>query len=121
MFLTGIQRLVHYGFKALVESLHHTRPFLFALGNLIEVVLHLGSEVIVHDFLKVIHQEVVHHDTDICRQQFSLIRADQFLANRLLDLLALQRVDGVSALLTLLIAFMHVVALLDGGNGGGIG
>ena len=84
MLLTGIQRLVHYRFKALVESLHHTRPFLFALGNLIEVMLHLGSEVIVHDFLEVIHQEVVHHDTDICRQQFSLIRADQFLANRLL-------------------------------------
>ena len=80
MLVTVFDGPFHRGFKLFIERQHHIRPFLVTLGNLIEVLLHLGGEVIVHDLRKVLHQEVIHHHTDIRWKELSLLRADNLLA-----------------------------------------
>ena len=120
MFLTGIHGLFHCGFKLLIEAFHHVRPFLTAFSNFIEILFYLSGEVIVHDGWEILHQEVVHHHTDIGRQELSLIRTGHFLPLLLSDHLALQGIDGVEALFALLVSLMHIFALLNGGNGGSI-
>ena len=55
MFLAGIDGALYCRLEVLVESLKHLLPLLGTLGNLIEVLLYLSGEVIVHDFLEILH------------------------------------------------------------------
>ena len=66
--LTGVQRFLYRRFEVFVKMLHHRRPLLLAFGNLVEVLLHFGREVIVHDGGERIHEEVVDNDTHVSRQ-----------------------------------------------------
>ena len=117
----GVDDFFHGGLELLVELMHHLVPLRLAFGNLIEVLLHVGREVVVHDIGEVLHEEVVHDDADVGGQQLALLRAGHFLLRLRGDLLAFQCVDGERALLALLVAFVNVFALLDGGNSRCIG
>ena len=72
MLLTAVDGTFYRRFKLLVERVHHVRPLLITLGYLIEILLHLGSEVVIHNLCKVLHQEVIDHNTDIGRYQLTL-------------------------------------------------
>ena len=120
MLVAAVHGVLHFRDEVVVERLHHIRPCLLALGDLIEVLLHLGGEVIVHDLIEVFHQEVVHYDTDVRRNQFALLGADNLLAGFLADLSAFQRDDGKGTLFTFLVTLLYVLTLLDGGDGGGV-
>ena len=87
--LTGVHRLLHNRFEVLIERLHHVGPLFFTFSYLIKVLFHFGGEVIVHNGGEILHEEVVHHNTDIRRQQLSLVGTGHLLAMALLDLLAL--------------------------------
>ena len=119
--LTCIQRLFHDGFKVLIEVLHHVGPLLIAFGYAVEILFHLGSEVVIHDGGEIFHEEVVDDDTDIRRLQLALVRSYRLFTHRLFHLLAFQRVDGVGALFALMLILVDVFTLLDGRNGGCIG
>ena len=121
VFGAGVDDLLHRRFELLVEARHHLVPLRLAFGNLIEVLLHAGGEVIVHDVGEVLHQEVVDDDADVGGQQFALLRTGEFLLVLGGDFLSLQRVDGEGLLGALLVAFVHVFALLYGGDGGCVG
>ena len=114
MFLAGIDGALYCRLEVLVESLKHLLPLLGTLGNLIEVLLYLSGEVIVHDFLEILHQEVINHDADICWQELALVRADKFLAGLLSNLLAFEHINGILSLLTFLVTLLNVFTLLDG-------
>ena len=73
MLTACIYHLVHFGFKTLVELFHPFVPLGIALCDIIEFLLHIGSKIVVHDVGEVLHQEVVDHDADICRQQFAFL------------------------------------------------
>ena len=73
VLLTAVHCLLYRWLETLIELLHHVSPFLIAFSNLIKILLHLGSEVVVHNFLEVFHQKVVYHDSDIGRQQLALL------------------------------------------------
>ncbi len=63
---------LHFWFETLVEVLHPFGPLGLSLGDIIELLLYVGSKVIVHDVREVGHQEVVYHDTDIGREELAL-------------------------------------------------
>ena len=79
--------LAHAQFVAFLHSPRHQRvevgvelsdeagPFLVALSHIVEVLLHVGGEVVVHDVGEVSRQEVVDHRTDVRRQEFALVGA----------------------------------------------
>ena len=121
MLLAGIHGLLNSGLKVLVELLDHIGPLLPALGNIIELLLHLGSEIVVQNLREIFHQEIVHHHTDICGEQFSLVATGHFLTTLGRNLDALKDINGVFALLTFLVTFLHVLTLLNGRDGGGVG
>ena len=55
MFRTGIHNLLHLRLELLIEVLHVGIPLFLALGNLIEVLLNLCREIIVHNLREVLH------------------------------------------------------------------
>ena len=113
-----VEHLLALRFEFLVELLHGLLPVLLAFGYLVEVLLHVGREVVVHDILEVGNEEVVHHCSCIRWKELTLLIAHYFALLALLDVLAsLQREQLVGTLLTLLVALLHVFALLDGGDG----
>ena len=121
MLAALVHGLLDGGLELLVEVLHHLLPLFVALGNLVELLLHAGGEVVVHDVLEVLHQEVVHHDTDVGRQQLALVRAGYLFLLLHINLDAFQRGHLIGAGLALLVALLHVFALLDGRDGRSIG
>ena len=84
-------------------------------------MLYLGGEVVVHNLLEVLHQEIINHHTDIRGQELALFRADQFLAGFLRNLFAFQDVDGILTFFAFLVTLLHIFALLDGRDGWCIG
>ena len=120
MLLTAVDGTLHRRFKLLVERVHHVRPLLITLGYLIEILLHLGGEVVIHNLCEVFHQEVVDHNTDIGRNQLTFLRTNHLLTGLLVDLLALQLIDSIRTILTFLVALLHILSLLDGADGGRI-
>ena len=121
MLLTAVDGTFYRRFKLLVERVHHVRPLLITLGYLIEILLHLGGKVVIHNLCEVFHQEVVDHNTDIGRYQLTLLRTHNLLTGLLVDLLALQLINGIWTVLTFLVTLLHILTLLDGADGGRIG
>ena len=121
MLLTGVQSLLNSRFKVFVEGFHHVRPLLLTLGNLVEVLFHLCGEVIIHDGREILHEEIVDHDTNIGRQELTLIGTCHLLTNLLSDEFSFESVDGIGALLTLAVTLLHIFTLLDSRDGRCIG
>ena len=122
MLTALLKHLLALRLELLVELLHGLLPVLLALGYLVEVLLHVGREVIVDDILEVGNKEVVHHCSCIRWQELSLLMAHHFALLAFLDVLArLQREQLIGTLLTLLVTLLHVFALLDGGDGWRVG
>ena len=103
--------------EILIEILHQSRPFLIAFRHLVEYLFHTGGEIIVHDCRKICHQEVIHHNTDIRRQEFRLLVTGHFRLCGFRYLVPFQFQDVIRTLHTLLVAPFHISTLLDGGNG----
>ena len=111
---TCIHHLLYGRLKFSVEVLHHVGPLLLAVGYLVELLLYLSGEVIVHDGGEVLHEEVIDNDAYVGRQQLALLIARKLhLACRCDDESA-QCVDDVRALFALLVALDNVFALLYG-------
>ena len=120
MLRAGVHHLVYCRLKLLVEVAHHVCPLFLAVGNLVELLLHLCGEVIVHDGGEVLDEEVVHYDTYVGGQKLALLIASHLHLACLRDLESAERVDDITSLLAFLVALHHVLALLDGGNGRGV-
>ena len=121
MLAACVHHFLHLRLESLVKVLHPLNPLGLSLGDVIESLLHMGCEVVVHDVREVGHQKVVHHDTDVGRQQLALLGASHFLLGLLRYLDALQGIYGVVALHALLVTLHHVFALLDGADGWSVG
>ena len=59
--------------EGLVEAGDHLAPVLLAFGDHVELLLHLGGEVEVHDRGEVLHEEIVHHHADVRGEQLLLL------------------------------------------------
>ena len=116
MLRACVHHLVYSRLKLLVEVFHHVCPLLLAVGDLVELLLYLCREVVVHDGREVLHKEVVHHDAYVGRQQLALLVAGKLHLACRRNLQTAQSVDDVRTLLALLVAFHNVFALLYCGD-----
>ena len=114
---TCIHHLLYGRLKFAVEVLHHVGPLLLAVGYLVELLLYLGCEVIVHDVGEVLHKEVVHYNTYVGGQQLALLIARKLHLTCRCDDESAQCVDDVRALFAFLVALYNVLTLLYGGDG----
>lgn len=121
MLGTGVDDFFDLWLEAFVEGAQHGGQLLFAFCYLVELVLHLGGEVIVHDLREVLLQEVVDHDADVGGDEFAPLRSGHFCLGLSGDGVVLECVYGIGALGAGLVALDHVLALLDGGDEGGVG
>ena len=83
MCISAVHGVFYLRDEVIIEMMHHVCPFLLTFGNLIEVKFHLGGEIVVHDVVEVLYQEVIDHDADIRRNQFAFLRAYILLAGLL--------------------------------------
>ena len=89
MLAACVHHLVNLRLKFFVEVFHPLVPIGLTLGDVIKLLLHIGSEVVVHDAWKVFHQKVIDDNSDICRQKLSFLVASDFFLNLLCNLDAL--------------------------------
>ncbi len=61
--------------KWIIEIMDHFIPYQFPFGDFIKFQLHIGSEIIIQDIDKILHQEVVDQVTDIRRVKLGFFKA----------------------------------------------
>ena len=120
-FRAHLYRLLHDGVKQFVEGSNRFVPLHLAFGNLVELLLHLRGEVVVDHRWKILHQEVVHHHPDVGGQQLVLVGTGDLLFHRVLNRSLFEGEHIVTSFLPLHTPFIHILAVHDGGDGGGIG
>ena len=71
MFVAHVDYFLHLRVKLVVEAFHLLGPIFLSLGNLVKLLFYVGCEVIVHNLLEVLHQEIVHYYACVGRYEFS--------------------------------------------------
>ena len=66
---------VDLGLQISVESANEFRPILGTFCHEVEIMFDIGREVVVHNGGEFVHQEVIHHNTDVGRNQFTAVAA----------------------------------------------
>ena len=89
MLVVCVQGLLYLRVEVLVELLHGVGPHLLAFGDVVERLLHIGSEVVVHDGREVLVEEIVDHDACVRRHQFATLGTSGNFLFALLYLVAL--------------------------------
>ena len=93
-----------------VELADDLVPDKLALGDFIEVLLHIGSEIISENAVEVLHQVVGDYHTYLLRQQFALFCADGLDFLNFADDVVLHGQASDRNLLALLIALGDIAA-----------
>ena len=121
MLRTSVHHRVYRRAEVGIKGFHHGLPLFFSFGNAVEIFFNMRRKVIVHDGGETVHQEVVHHDAYVGRQQFALVAANVLLLilSRYHD--AFKRIYQVLAFFALAVAPGYVLAMLDGADGWGVG
>ena len=104
-----------------VERLHHALPIVLAGGDVVELLLHLGGELEVHDGREVFLEEIRHDHADVGGEQLGPLRSGHLsvvlCANAAIGL----QVEGLELpLLAFAVLLDNVAAFLDGADGGGV-
>ena len=104
----------------LVEVFQHVGPLLFALSDGVELLLYVGGKVIVEHLREVLQEEVIDHQTDVGRLQFSLVAAGGLGLGSVCYSVSLEGVYRKGSVFALLVALLHIAALLYGTDCRGI-
>ena len=100
--------------ETLIEVGDFLVPNDIALSHLIELVLDLGREVVVHDVGEILHQEVVYYHAHIGGDEFALLDTEELTLLARGDLAVLERDDFIFTLVALVLALLDIIALLNG-------
>ena len=105
-----------------VESHNHLVPRHLAIGDVVELLLHRGGEVVIHDLRKLRLEVVVHDHAYICGSQAVLLLAEGLVVRLLANAARRrEREREERTLLTLLILLYDIAAVDDGGDRGCVG
>ena len=116
------QRRVDRRVELAVEAAYLAVPRQASVSYLVEDLLHVGREVVVEDIGEVDGQEVVDYHAYVRGHELALVRAGVLCAGLAADAAVLPEGEGgVVARSALVLAALHVSALLDGGDGRGVG
>ena len=121
VLLARVHCLFHRRLELAVKAFEHVGPLRLSFGDGVELVLHFGREVIVHDGRKIFHQEVVNHHSYVGWQQFAFLASCHFALCKVGNAVAVEHVNRVVAFLAFLVALLHVFPLLDGAYCRGVG
>ena len=113
---------VHLLVEGFVEGADGLVPHLLPVGNLVEVLLHVGREVVVHDFAEILDEVVRDDDADLLREELAALRAHGLGPGFLRDRPVLQVEVRHRHLHAVLVALGDIAA--GGGEGaddGGVG
>ncbi len=97
----------------LIEFIDSLCPDQLAFRNRVKFLFNAGRKVVIQHIREILHQEVVHHRTDIGRHQLIAVGPDGLGLHRLLDLSPGERKDRVGTFRAFLIPFHHIFAVLD--------
>ena len=108
------QHGVDLGFQISVESANEFRPIFGTFCHEVEIMLDIGGEVVVHNGGEFVHQEVIHHNTDVGRNEFSAVAAVILTALLGRDLIAGEGDEGNGTRLALILSAAHIFSRLNG-------
>ena len=114
LFLDGAVEII-------IEILDDLIPHPLAVGYVVEILLNLSGETIVHDALEVLVEIVGHDDADILCEQFAFLLADSFGFCLACDVFPFENKYFVAAALSLAVTLGYISALHDGRDGRGVG
>ena len=103
-----------------IEMLNQVAPYFVALGDVVEFLLHICREVVVHDFGEVVDKEVVDDDSHVGGDEASAVASHVFLALVVFDLSVAECNDSVSTFCPFELSTADILALLNGRDGRGI-
>src|SRR3712207_7064252 len=104
-----------------VEVLENGSPFHFAFGYLIEFFFYGSGKIVIEYIRKKLCQEVVHHCSGICGEEFPLFRTGGFRMAGFFHPIVFEGEHIEFALFAFFVSFLHILALLNGGDGRSIG
>ena len=108
--------------ERLVEGADGLVPDLLAVGDLVEVLLHVGREVVVHDGAEVLDEVVGDDDADLLGEELAALRAHGFGPGLLRDGAVLQVQVRHRHLHAVLVALGDIAAAGgEGADDGGVG
>ena len=116
-----VHHLLDLGFQLGIERAHVLAPLVFALGDLVKLLFYARGEIVIHDVGEVLQEKLRHHCAHVRGNQLALVGSRHLRLLLRDDLVVLERIDAVDALLALAVALLHILALLDGGDGGRVG
>ena len=111
----------YLGVEHVVEPADFAFPASIAFGNEIEALLEVGGEIEVEHVGEIVGEEVIDYYSGIGGYEFAFIGVDHHGIGSGGHGSVLEREGSGPAFLAGAVAFHHVFALLDGGDGGSIG
>ena len=103
--------------KGFIKIRKHLCPYEFPLGNFVKFLLHLCSEIIVHDIVKVLHQKIVYHHADVRGKEFRFLCAGVFGLAIFCDLFILEGEATEISFRAFAVFLDYISSLLNGGDG----
>ena len=107
--------LFHFLVEGGIELTDHLDPLLFSSSYLVEILLHIRREVVVHDVSEILLQIVGDYHSDLLREEFAPLCPYGFCLGDLGDRIVLERQIRDRNLATFLVAFDYVTS--TGGQG----
>ena len=119
--LSILDSILDIFFERVVEIIDHFAPYQPALRYFIELFFDPGGKAVIHDIVKVLLEEVGHHETQVGREKFGFLRTGIFLFLQLFNPVIFQHHDTEIPFDAFFIPFFHVSSFQDGGDSGSIG
>ena len=104
-----------------VELPNHVGPFLASFRYLVELLLHVGREVVVEYLLEMFIEIIIDNHADVGRRQLGLLPAGGFRKLFRADFALFEPDEPVAAFGSLLVLLDDVSPVDDGGDGRRIG
>ena len=120
-FIAFGQHGVDLGLQISIESANEVRPIFGSFCHEVEIMLDIGREVVVHNGGELVHQEVIHHDTDVRGNEFTAVAAVILTALLGSDVVAREGDDGNGARFAFILTTAHIFARLNGRDGRRVG
>ena len=117
----GVLYLFYGRMKLSVKRAHQIAPLHLAFGDFVKALFNFRRKVVIDNRGEVIDQEIVHHKTNIGRNQLALIRPHLFNEVLGLDRCALEQQFAIRAVFTFDGSFLDVFFINDSGNRSRVG
>ena len=75
----------HFRVEQFIEIGNLVVPFCLTFSDMVEFLLHVGSEVVVHDVGEIFHKEIVDHHTHVGRDELVFLVAVRLFLLRFFD------------------------------------